>query len=242
MSTETTETQPQFVPTPGALELARKGIEAVVKGKTTLADLLASAGGVATTEGKDLVPPTVPSLSEAQRDAIKRLPAVFNSVVVTSVRKLNAKEQAAIVEERETIDLVLKALTPRKDKAIRETIANHLDLSIPEEEREALPKDSHGHVAKKQDVAVDGTGLKMQRSVSGGKPNLNIGHIEALHAEGKIDRKTYLAITKKPDLPRVMDEDGLHKAIQKDPSLFFLLATVAEPTSPITTIKVVPTS
>jgi hypothetical protein len=38
----------------------------------------------------------------------------------------------------------------------------------------------------------------------------------------------------------VLDEDGLHKAIQKDPALFFLLGSVAEPTTPTTTIRVDP--
>jgi hypothetical protein len=236
--TETQSTQPAQ-PDEQSLDLVRQGMRLVSSGKTSLLDLLATTGKVVDTTQRDLKPPTVPSLTEEELEAIKRLPEVFNRIVVTTVRKLTDSEARAIVVERDTIDLVLKALTPRKEKAIRETIANHLDLLIPTEERKALPRDKAGHVAKKQDVAIEGTGKKMQRSVSGGKPNLTIDHIERLHREGRIDRKTYLAITKKPDLPRVMDETGLHKAIQKDPALFFLLAEVAEPTTPTTTIKVV---
>lgn len=233
-----TETQ-SAQPDEKSLDLVRQGMRLVSSGKTTLADLLAGTGKVVDTTERDLKPPVVPSLTDEEKAAIERLPEVFNRVVVTTVRRLTDTEAASLVEERDTIDLVLKAITPRKEKAIRETIANHLDLIIPKAERDALPTDRAGHVAKKQDVPIEGTGKKLQRSVSGGKPKLTIDHIEALHREGKIDRKTYLAITKKPDLPRVMDEDGLHKVIQKDPALFFLLAEKAEPTTPTTTIKVV---
>jgi hypothetical protein len=139
-----TETKPDAK----SLVHVQTGMQMVQQGKTTLADLLASAGGVVTTHTKDLAPPTVPDLSDKEREAIVRLPEVFNSVVVTTVRKLTESEQAALVEEREILNLVEKVIKPRKDKAIRETIANHLDLIVPKTERDGLPKDAHGHVAK----------------------------------------------------------------------------------------------
>jgi hypothetical protein len=239
-----TETQPEvelpLAENPKALGLVSSGIEQVMSGKITLSDLLASVAEVPDKEVADKKPPVPPALSEKVLEALKRLPEVYGQVVVTVDRKLTPKELATITEERDLISVVLDPLKKRKDESIREVLANHFDNILTDEQKEAARKDAKGHFAIKQHVSVEGLGRKVQRSVSGGKPKLSIAHIEALHKAGQIDRKTYLAITKKPDVPRVLDEDGLHKAIQKDPALFFLLGSVAEPTTPTTTIRVDP--
>lgn len=224
---------------PKALALVRQGVEQIKNGKITLSDLFGSVMGIEDPQAPSKKPPVPKTLTEAQQDAIRRLPEVYGKVIVTADRKLSPAELRALVEERQVIDTILAVIEKRKSESIREVLSNHLDHLLTDEEANLARKDSKGHFAVKQDAPVDGTGMKVQRSVSGGKPKLTIAHIEDLYAESKIDRPTYLALTKKPDLPRVLDESGLHKAIQKDPKLFFLLGSVAEPTSPTTTIKVV---
>lgn len=236
---EVTETTLPASEDPKTLELVRQGMEQVVKGKMDLSDLFQTVVAKEDPKVPDLKPPVPPKLTEAQKDALKRLPDVYGKTVVTAVRKLAPAQKAALVEEREVIDEVLGVLEKRKSESIREVLANHMDQILTDEEKEGARHDKKGHVALKHEDPVEGTGKKIQRSVSGGKPRLTIEHVEALHREGLVDRKTYLALTKKPDLPRVLDEEGLHKAIQKDPALFFLLGSRAEPTVPTTTIKVV---
>ena len=224
---------------PAVLALVAKTMEQVVAGKISLSDMFATIATIEDPQVPDKKPPVPKALTDEQMEAIKRLPEVYGTVVVTADRALTPKEQRAIVEERMVLDTLLTVLEKRKSESIREVLANHLDHVLDAEKQATARKDKVGHYAEKQDVPVDGTGMKIQRSVSGGKPNLTMAEIEALHTAGAIDRKTYLAVTKKPDLPRVLDESGLHKAIQKNPALFFLLASVAKPTLPQTTIKVV---
>jgi hypothetical protein len=232
------EGQPDFIE-PETREMVRTGIQLVAKGKTTLSDLFQSITRIPDPEVPDKKPPVPKPLTEAQTKALERLPDVFGKVVVTADRSLTKTEIKTLVEERTLIDTLLTPLETRKKESIREVLSNHLDHLVTEEQAEAARVDAKGHYAVTQNLSVEGTGKKVQRSVSGGKPVLTIEQIEDLHARGRIDRKTYLAITKKPDVPRVMDEEGLHKAIQKDPALFFLLGSVAKPTLPTTTIKVV---
>lgn len=243
----TEQTQPsEFNPgdTPETAALVKTGIAEVIKGKVSLADLFQRVVHKPQPAVPDKKPPVPQKLSADVLDAIKRLPDVYGKTVVTADRALTKEEAKAIVEERTVIDKVMTALKRRKDESIREVLANHADhvliKGMTEDEIASLRKDKNGHFAPwdTQDIPVEGTDLKIQRFASGGKPNLTIESVELLHAAGKIDRKTYLAITKKPDLPRVLDEAGLHAAIQKDPRLFFLLASVAEPTLPTTTVKV----
>lgn len=225
-----------------ALALVKSGMEQVAKGKMSLSDLFQSVVARPDPAAPDLAPPAPPKLTEEQKAALTRLPDVYGKVVVTAVRKLSHKEAAALVEEREIIDTLLGPLKKRKEESIREVLANHMDLVLTDEQKAQARRDRKGHYAPRttQNEPVEGTGKKIQRSTSGGKPVLTIEHIEALHKDGRIDRPTYLKITKKPDMPRILDEDGLHRAIQKDPSLFFLLGSVAEPTTPTTSITVVP--
>jgi hypothetical protein len=241
MTTTEQEDFTELARDPEATALVKKGIVEILKprAKLTLADLFQTVLSPKTSVVSKS-PPVPQKLSEDVLDAIARLPEVFGKTIVTVDRALTNKELATIVEERQVIDKVMSVLKTRKDDSIREVLANHMDAKIPEDQREGMRTDAKGHFApwETQEVEVEGTDMKVQRYASGGKPNLTIQAVEDLHEEGLIDRPTYLTITKKPDLPRVLDEDGLHKAIQKNPGLFFLLATKAEAAPPTTTIKV----
>lgn len=188
------------------------------------------------------VPPAPSSLSDAQKDALKRLPEVYGKVVPKTVRRLTAVEARAIVEERDVIDTIMGVLKTRKDVSIRETIANHLDMLLEGEytpdQLEEIPLDAKGHYQEKQEASIDGSGRKFQKTISDPKPTLGIAAVEKAHKDGIIDRKTYLKITRKPDLPRVLDEDGLIRAMKADPALLFTLAPLTEKAPSTTTIKV----
>jgi len=212
-------------------------LDALSKGGGTL-DLLWEALDTADILSVTKPDISVPKISEEALDAIRRLPEVYGKVVPKTDRALNKTELAAIVEERQIIDTVLKVIKARKDESIRETLANHLDNVYEAPEGQRVPTDSKGHLAVKQEVEVEGAGKKVARSVSGGKPYLSIAGVEALHAEGRIDRKTYLKITKKTEVPRVLDQEGLVKAMKEDPNLGFLLAQATEHTSVTTSITV----
>lgn len=240
MTTQTDTQAPVVVVDQQSAALVKTGMDLVLKGKTTLSDLFYSITTPDSVPPIDKTPPVPMKLSEEVLAAIKRLPEVFGKVVVHTDRRLTAPELEAIVQERTTIDLVEKALKKRKEESIREVLANHMDHLVDNDPEHPTRMDRNGHYApyETQELSVDGTGMKVQRYATGGKPNLTIAHVEALHEAGQIDRPTYLAITKKPEVPRVLDEVGLHRAIQKNPSLFFLLATKAEATLPSTTVKV----
>lgn len=241
-----TKTAPEIDATPGSpadnpdtANLVRLGMDQVLKGKISLADLFERVSMPPTPATLvDLTPPPPPSLTQDVLKAIKRLPEVFGKVTPSKPRKLTLAEQQALVEEREVIDQVIAVLEKRKKEGIREALANHLDAVLPEEKR--VRKDRKGHWApwETQDVPVEGTDKKLQRFSSGGKPNLTIANVEKMLADGVIDRKTYLAVTCKPESPRVLDQHKLHQAIQKNPRLLFLFASWSEASAPTTTVKV----
>ncbi len=220
--------------------LVKRSMAEVVKGKVNFSDVLQRVLNFKPTV-VDKTPVRPKALTEDQKAAIQRLPEVFGQVVVAADRPLSKAEAKAIVEERGVIDTVIKVLTERKDKGIREVLANHMDHQVSEDQREGMRTDAKGHYApwETQEFEVEGTDKKIQRFATGGKPQITYADIEQMEQDGVIDRKTYLALTRKPDTPRVLDEAGLHAAIQKDPALFFKIAQYAKPTTPTTTVKVV---
>jgi len=224
--------------TPEMRQKFTAALEALSRGGGTL-DLLWEALDTADVLAITKPDISVPKISEEALEAIRRLPEVYGKVVPKTDRQLSRQELVDIVTERQIIDTVLKVIKERKDESIRETLANHLDNVYKQPEGSRPPgTDTKGHLAVKQDVEVEGLGKKVARSVSGGKPYLDIAGVEMLHAQGKIDRKTYLKITKRTEVPRVLDQEGLVKAMKEDPDLGFLLAGVTKHTPTITTITV----
>lgn len=226
--------------------LAKRTAAEITAGKVQLADVWAALRvepEVRRTGDPERRPPKPLALSEDEKIAIKRLPEVYGRVAPEDNRLLTQEELVLLIEERGIIDTVLKVIKTRKDESIRETLANHLDhvfLHVADADTVALtPIDKKGHVQTKQDVPVDGTGRKVQKTVSDPKPQLSMASVEQAHKDGKIDRKTYLKITRMPEVPRVLDEPGLAKAIKDDPSLLYVLAPYTTVADKITTIKVV---
>lgn len=208
--------------------------------KADLASLLAEAFRPAVSERSLPAEVKVPELTEAHRAALARLPEVFGKVQVTEPRLLTQQEAAALVEERQTIDLLMGVLKKRKDETLRENLANHLDKTA---ERTGVagpetPTNDAGHYLVKQDVPVEGTGMKVQGIVSEGKATIDSARLKVLHEEGVLTRAEYLALTKVPEVDRVFDAAKARKAILADPSLLDKIAGATRQPSKTFTVKV----
>ncbi len=224
--------------------LAKQTVTSIVTGKVKIADVWGTL--TATPQpGKNTLseaPPKPLPITDAQRKALRRIPEIYGAVSPEKNRMLTSEEAQRVVEERDTIDVILGLLKSRKDDSIREILANHLDHVLAAEKGDdvqGLPIDKKGHYQVKQEHSVLGSGKKIQKTVSSPSPTLSMAAVEQAHEDGLLDRKTYLAITRLPEVPRVLDEDGLTKAVKKDPSLLFTLAGLTTTASPTTTIKVV---
>lgn len=229
-------------------EIEKRVTAEIKTGNLSITDALAAlAEGKGSIVKVDNKPPPVPQITEAQKLALARISNLYGSVKPDTVRLLTDDELVALVNERDTIDEIIGFLGKRKDESIREALANHFDerwraiVKQAEEEGTFVAEvgtDKKGHFTVKQEESAPGTGRKAERIVSGGKPILTIDGVEKALADGKIDRKTYLSITQKPDIPRVLDAPGLEKAVKKDPNLLFALAEFTTPTNVTTSITV----
>lgn len=218
--------------------LIQQMLSQIAQGKATFADLLKAmvSPGPETEESLTVAPPKPLSITPEHRAALNRLPEVYGKVAPTEARALTEPEQRDLIEERQTVDLLLGLLKSRKDEGIREIIANHLDSLVDDEGAE---QDSKGHFLVKQDVPVQGTGFKFQRTVSEPAPSMpSAADLLAAHERGELSREQYLSLTEVPEVPRVFSEAKARKAIAKDPSLMLTLARLSHPGRKIGTIKV----
>lgn len=262
---ETTETPPEpvnplaeFPPEARAHieKLVEAGLDQIAKGKKSFSDLLEAVVG-------DRIPvapitpevPTVPPITDEHKVALARIGDLYGKVTPTEARLLDNEELVALMEERLAIDTIVSFLGARKDKSIREAVANHLDRRAEEQDearrepevevgpdgeekvvKPATPTDRNGHYILKQAEPVPGTGHKFERRTSHSKPKVTSAVIDKALKAGVITRKEYLAVTTQPEVPRELSEEGLRKAIKKDPGLLFRLADFAEPGTTTTAI------
>ena len=222
--------------------LIRQALAEVESGKSTFAQVVKAvmATPVAPAEEAKPKPPAPMSISDEHRSALRRLPEVYGKVAPTEARLLDPTEQRDLIEERQVIDSLLTLLKKRKDEGIRETIAYHLDAVIEDSgQGEQFERDAKGHFLVKQDVPVEGTDRKFQRTISDPAPTMPSAAalLEAVE-RGEISRAQYLALTEVPEVPRVFSETKARKAIAKDPALMMTLARLATPGKRVATIKV----
>lgn len=140
------------------------------------------------------------NITDEQKAALKKLAKVYGQVVPTERRELTDEELIQILDERETIDVLIKFLKERKEDQIRTTVLNHMDV---EQEGAITGKanfpwtetDKDGHYLIPSQVLVPGTDQVFSWEVSGGDAELSEDLLEQLDAEGKIDHELYLAVT-----------------------------------------------
>lgn len=230
---------------PKVAALVKGAMLEVERGKYTFGDALVAVLG-------DQIPdaPVKPKavaaikITDEHRQALARIVEEYGQVVPETPRLLTPDEQAAIVAERDTIDVILGLLTKRKDTSIREAIANHLDRLAeaeaggPDAARERYGVNKDGHYTVKQDVPVEGTTRKMQGIVGEPSPTVSSEALLEAHERGDLTREEYLAITRVPEVGRVFDEAKAREAIKKDPELLFKIARTTVKPAKTLTIKV----
>lgn len=237
-------------------KMVEQGLDQIASGKKSFSDLLEAVVG-------DRIPvapvtaevPSVPPITDEHKVALARIGDLYGKVVPTEPRLLDNEELAALMEERLTIDTIVKFLAARKDSSIREAVASHLDRRAEEQDlarrepevevgpdgeervvKPATPTDRNGHYIVKQFEPVPGTGHKFERRTSHSKPKVTSAVIQKALDAGVLTRKEYLAVTEQPEVPRQLSEEKLRKAIKKDPGLLFRLADFAEPGTTTTAI------
>jgi hypothetical protein len=243
-ATETpAETGAEIVVTEQIAGLVKGAMLEVERGKATFGEALVAVLGDRLPEAEVTPKPVAPiKITDEHRAALTRIVEQYGLVAPETPRRLTLDEQVAIVEERETIDVILGLLAKRKDTSIREALANHLDRLAEEEAggpeaaraRHGVNKD--GHYTVKQDVPVDGTTHKIQGIVGEPKPSISNEALLSAYEKGDLTRAEYLSITR--ESLRVFDESKAREAIKKQPGLLFKIAkTTAKPAKTLT-IKV----
>lgn len=184
----------------------------------------------------------VSPLTDKQKAALSLLPEVFGKVSPEQPRALTSDEAAALVEERETIDTVLSVLSNRKDKTLREALANHLDALLEQsgEVDEDTPRSKDGHYLVKSSAAVPQTSRKIDAVVSKPSPKVSDALLLDLHENGDLTREEYLSLTVVPEVKRTFNEDKARKAIKKNPALLHKIVKATTRPNPTFTLKVSP--
>ncbi len=193
--------------------------EKIREGKITLAEVV----NVLTPTEPEKLPeafkaPLPAVITTKVSKALEALPGQFGGVVPTERRLLSDEELVQILEERDTIDIILKALKDRKDKSIRTTVLNHIDVALEDELSEErlgeLERDPEGHYYYAEKVNVAYTGKAFSWEVQDGSSNLSPDKLKALDEAGEIDHDLYLSIT---DQVRVVNEQKVLLAMSKQP-------------------------
>jgi hypothetical protein len=206
---------------PGALTLVRG------RDPWTVIDLADMIGPPAPTVPADAPMPAVApavKFTDTLRNALKALPAAFGKIAPTERRKLEAAELAAITDEANVIDALIKELGERR-KAISEFVRAHQDFDA--QDRGLVTEDTiriadgvaKGHFLVAQPgspftTEVPGYSKGWQQRYVKGSTEVRGADIEKLFNEGEIDRAAYLACTVQV---RVFDSMKLAEYIRKNP-------------------------
>ncbi|MGW1436892.1 hypothetical protein ACWD7M_16775 [Streptomyces griseus] len=167
-------------------------------------------------KGADLA--TVARVGEVLMRNIAELPSVFNRVDPKNRRSLNKTELAKLLEEKERIDAVEKAVKKRKDR-IHAIISDHFDCVA--ERRKAVSattlKDESGHylIASKgnpETATIEGQAKYFTRERASDTTDFSIDKLIALRDAGEISQADFLAVTR-PVRRREIDEDKLRKML-----------------------------
>lgn len=211
--------------------LVAAAIDQINRGNITLADVLNILAP--TPEADEVVKGQIPLpqiITEEQEAALKKVVDVFGKVVPQERRILAPEEVSALVEEKETLDTLIKMAKSRLDNGIKVAIHNHLDVVA---EEQGLTKDAtrngDGHWNVNGEVFGDeGVSKKFTREVRVSSPSVTLADLEALVDDEDVDftHEDLLAITTQT---RVMDDNKLMLYLKKKPSLVMALSKAVRP-------------
>lgn len=188
----------------------------------SLQDVLKALSGPQSEQRRPETPPrTIPVPGEALRALETLAEDLALTVYPATRRKLGPSEAYRYSSLLRNIKLAEKTFDKARD-AIKTSVFNHLDIEVEEAEVEAAV-DAKGH------YLVTGSIGALNREIRQGAPSVEIEGLQALLDKGKITRGQYLKMTRKPDVPRVVDEEGVLAALKKDPSLLNVLGGAIVP-------------
>lgn len=195
----------------------------------------------------EALPPAVPTVPEPVeltpevKEALEQMAEVFAAVQPTERRRLSDTEVAALYIERDVVKKVGEVLAGREEN-IKEYVRNHFDIVAEETGRvdANTPRDNKGHyvVAEKgkpERLPIAGTNQAFSREFRTGKASVDGSRLLDMYEAGEISREDYLAFTREV---RAFDEEKALKAINDDPKRLEILARLAVPGSPTTSLFV----
>lgn len=229
--------------TRAALEKSIRRGKLALKDATKLSDILAELSDADFQPVGELPFPPVPEkikITDRVRDALIKLPTVFNSVEPRSRRTLTKAEVADLYEENDTLQAI-ETLVKKRREALKEYVRTHLDIQAEDDghaDERTSPRDSHGHYVlggpeNPEKLPIPEANLNWVREYRA--PKITLEALENAEADGLIDHETLLAFTTQT---RAVDEDKIFAAIRKDPELLEELALVTRSLRPSSAINV----
>ncbi len=176
-------------------------------------------------------PQNVVPLTQEARDAISALSGLLEAVELPSERRaLTLTEQIDLLALGSTAKKV-EAAVKKAVAAVKQAVFFDFDVALEEDQDpEQLPLDGEEkHYLVKQEKVVGDTGQRFTRELAEGAPVVAAIDLHELWQQGKISRADYYQATRKPDLPRETDEEGLLELLNKKPNLLPVIGDVVQP-------------
>lgn len=183
-----------------------------------------------------VTPPKLPlaaKISDEQIEALTKLLKIFGSVVPSVRRALEPKERAAIMEERQTLDVVGNMVESRKD-GIRTSVLNHNDVT-KESNNGGKPldapadKDGHYFADDKDIISVPDSDRVFSWETSRREPDINLERLKALSEDPAVPEFTHTDWLAMTTQTRVFDEHKTMTHLKDNPALLSVIARAAEP-------------
>jgi hypothetical protein len=162
-------------------------------------------------------------LTDADKEALSLLPAVYGAVCPTTRETLSPAERTLLMQERLIVDRVL-AVAERRKEAIKTIICNDFDVTFETDNLvdETTPVNGDGHylLMGTHQVPAAGTNHVWSWEVSkGGDPKLSKQKLYDLCHGGALTHKDWLAMTYEPAVTREFSEEKAFDYIKAHPEL-----------------------
>lgn len=165
-----------------------------------------------------VAPPAV--MTDAEKEALARLPEVFGVVCPREPRRLSETEVDALVEERAVL-ATLEGMMGTRKTDIRTIVFAHLDTEIAEHLDGVMepPKDGRGNYLVKGEVVSRKHGARLTREIRKGSVTVSVAKLKELADDPEVDwftHEDYLAMTAPV---RVVDELNVALFMRKNPEV-----------------------
>lgn len=169
--------------------------------------------------------PKIVKVTAAQKDALAHLAKDANGLEFPTERRALTtleKQQYLLVK---TEIATVKKFGEKVNDNIRTAVFNHLDAEAFDAGVLADVA-ADGHVLAPGEIVIDGTGQKFTREITNPQPYVTAEGLDQLYRAGKITQEQYMKATRKPIVPRELDEEGLLEVIKGDPSVINVLSEI----------------